>query len=194
MSATPGKRAIILDRDGTIIVDHGYLDDPARISFLPGALEGLRLWHERGHPLIVISNPSGIGRGRLTRAQVLGINERMQQLLRTAGAPLAGIWFCPHAPEDGCECRKPGTRLVQEAAAQLGFEPAQSVVIGDKSSDIELGEHLGAITMLLSANGQTSDGIAAHPDHVVASLLEAARITEQLGDGAPAPRRNPLTA
>ena len=194
MSGKQGKRTIILDRDGTIIVDHGYLDDPQRIAFLPGALEGLRQWHEGGHPLIIVSNQSGIGRGRLTAAQVLAINERLQQLLTAAGAPLAGIWFCPHAPEEGCECRKPKTRLVQEAAAQLGFEPAQSVVIGDKSSDIELGERLGAVTMLLSATGQTSDGIAARPDFVVASLLEAARITQRLGDPATTPRRSPLSA
>lgn len=193
MSGTHSKRPIILDRDGTIIVDHGYLDDPQRISFLPGSLEGMRQWHARGHLLILISNQSGIGRARLTRAQVLSVNERLQQLLSTAGAPLDGIWFCPHAPEDGCACRKPGTQLVQEAAAQLGFNPAHAVVIGDKSSDIELGEHLGAITMLLSGNGHTSDGIVARPDYIVASLLEAARITEQLGE-ASAPRRNPLRA
>jgi D-glycero-D-manno-heptose 1,7-bisphosphate phosphatase len=187
-------RAIILDRDGTIIVDHGYLDDPARIEFLPGALEGLRQWHELGHPLLVVSNQSGIGRGVLSTDRVLQINARMQELLRAAGAPLDGIYFCPHSPSDGCDCRKPHTRLVEEAAATLGFEPRDAVVIGDKSSDIGLGRRLGAITMLVSADGRASDGIQTEPDFVVATLLEAARITAQLGDAAPARRHHVLPA
>jgi D-glycero-D-manno-heptose 1,7-bisphosphate phosphatase len=194
VSGAARRRAIILDRDGTIIVDHGYLDDPGKVEFLPGALEGLREWHALGHPLIVVSNQSGIGRGVLTIARVLEINARMQQLLRAAGAPLDGIYFCPHSPTDGCDCRKPGSRLVEEAAAELSFEPADAVVIGDKSSDIELGRRLGAVTVLVSADGRASDGIPAEPDYVVASLLEAARITAQLGDGAAAPRRPVLPA
>ena len=194
MSGAARRRAIILDRDGTIIVDHGYLDDPGKVEFLPGALEGLREWHALGHPLIVVSNQSGIGRGVLTIARVLEINARMQQLLHAAGAPLDGIYFCPHSPTDGCDCRKPGSRLVEEAAAELSFEPADAVVIGDKSSDIELGRRLGAVTVLVSADGRASDGIPAEPDYVVASLLEAARITAQLGDGAAAPRRPVLPA
>lgn len=194
MSGAARKRAIILDRDGTIIVDHGYLDDPGRVEFLPGALEGLRQWHAQGHPLIMVSNQSGIGRGVLTTGRVLEINARLQELLRAAGAPLDGIYFCPHGPTDGCDCRKPGSRLVEEAAAELGFEPRAAVVIGDKSSDIELGRRLGAVTMLVSADGRASDGIHTEPDYVVASLLEAARITTQLGDGVPAPRRRVLPA
>jgi D-glycero-D-manno-heptose 1,7-bisphosphate phosphatase len=194
VSGAAGKRAILLDRDGTIIVDHGYLDDPSKIEFLPGALEGLREWHALGHPLIVVSNQSGIGRGVLTTQQVLQINARLQQLLRAAGAPLDGIYFCPHSPTDGCECRKPRSRLVEEAAAALTFEPGEAVVVGDKSSDIELGHRLGAVTMLVSADGRASDGIPARPDFVVADLLEAARITAQLGEGAPAPGRRVLPA
>jgi D-glycero-D-manno-heptose 1,7-bisphosphate phosphatase len=194
VSAGARRRAIILDRDGTIIVDHGYLDDPRRIEFLPGALEGLRQWHALGHPLVVVSNQSGIGRGVLTRDRVLEINARMQELLRAAGAPLDAIYFCPHGPCEGCDCRKPGTRLVTEAAVELGFDPGHAVVIGDKSSDIELGQRLGALTMLVSADGRTSDGIPATPDYVVAGLREAARITTELGDRAPAPGRRVLPA
>ena len=186
------RRAIILDRDGTLIVDHGYLDDPDRIEFLPGALEGLRQWRSLGHPLVVVSNQSGIGRGVLSTARVLEINARMQDLLRAAGAPLDAIYFCPHGPNDGCDCRKPGSRLVAEAAEALAFDPRDAVVIGDKSSDIELGRRLGALTMLVSADGRASDGLPTQPDYVVASLLEAARITAQLGTGARAPGRRML--
>jgi D-glycero-D-manno-heptose 1,7-bisphosphate phosphatase len=194
MSGAARRRPIILDRDGTIIVDHGYLDDPDKIEFLPGALEGLRQWHALGHPLVVVSNQSGIGRGVLTRQRVLEINARMQALLDAAGTPLDGIYFCPHGPDEGCDCRKPRSRLVEEAAAALGFEPGRAVVIGDKSSDVELGRRLGAVSMLISADGRASDGIPTEPDYVVPSLLEAARITAELGEGAPAPRRRVLPA
>ena len=193
MSGARG-RPIILDRDGTIIVDHGYLDDPDKIEFLPGALEGLRRWRALGHPLVVVSNQSGIGRGVLTTERVLEINARLQELLRDAGAPLDGVYFCPHGPADGCDCRKPRSRLVEEAAAGLGFDPKDAVVIGDKSSDIELGRRLGALTMLVSADGRASDGIPTAPDYVVAGLLEAARLTAELGDGARSRARPVLPA
>lgn len=194
MSAASRRRAIVLDRDGTIIVDHGYLDDPAKVELLPGALAGLRQWHALGHPLILVSNQSGIGRGVLTPGRVVEINARLQQLLSAGGAPLDGIYFCPHSPTEGCDCRKPQTRLVEQAAVEHGFAPKDAVVIGDKSSDVELGRRLGALTMLVSADGRASDGIETQADYVVASLLEAARITTHLGEGAPTATHRVLPA
>jgi D-glycero-D-manno-heptose 1,7-bisphosphate phosphatase len=192
VSAAAPQRAIVLDRDGTIIVDHGYLDDPARIEFLPGALQALRLWHGRGHPIVIVTNQSGIGRGKLTAARAHEVNARLQQMVEAGGARLDGIFVCPHSPEDGCDCRKPQTRLVLDAAARLGFDPAQAVVIGDKSSDVELGRRLGAIAMLLSDSGRASDGGMVAPDYVVASLLDAVRVTEKLA-GARPPQRQSLS-
>jgi histidinol-phosphate phosphatase family protein len=174
---------VILDRDGTVVVDRGYLDDPAQLCFLPGATEGLRLWYERGHPLVIVSNQSGIGRGRLSLERARQINERFLHMVEAAGARVGGIYFCPHRPDENCACRKPGTQLVAEAAVALGFDPARSIVIGDKSTDIELGRRLSALTMLVSASGRASDGAWVEPDFVVGSLLEAARITEELEGG-----------
>jgi D-glycero-D-manno-heptose 1,7-bisphosphate phosphatase len=178
VSVEAAPRTVILDRDGTIVVDRDYLDDPAQLQFLPGALEGLRLLRERGHRLVVVTNQSGVGRGRFPLARVAEVHARLGHLLREAGAAIDGIYYCPHRPEDRCECRKPKPALVLQAAAELGFEPAASVVIGDKSSDIELGRNLGATTMLVSATGRTSDGTPAAPDYVVRDLLEAARLLE----------------
>jgi D-glycero-D-manno-heptose 1,7-bisphosphate phosphatase len=178
VSFEAAPRTVILDRDGTIVVDRDYLDDPAQLQFLPGALEGLRLLRERGHRLVVVTNQSGVGRGRFPLARVAEVHARLGHLLREAGAAIDGIYYCPHRPEDRCECRKPKPALVLQAAAELGFEPAASVVIGDKSSDIELGRNLGATTMLVSATGRTSDGTPAAPDYVVRDLLEAARLLE----------------
>jgi D-glycero-D-manno-heptose 1,7-bisphosphate phosphatase len=182
-----GARAVILDRDGTIVVDHGYLDDPARLTLLPGAAHGLRLLHAGGHPLVIASNQSGVGRGRLTLERMHEINALLAARLAAAGAPLAGIYCCPHAPEAGCECRKPRPGLVLAAAAQLGFDPAGSVVIGDKSSDIGLGRQLGALCLLVSADGRASDGAWIEPDHVVRDLTEAARLIAALGPLTPRP-------
>jgi D-glycero-D-manno-heptose 1,7-bisphosphate phosphatase len=190
VSGTAPRSAVILDRDGTIVVDRGYLDDPAQLCFLPGAVAGLRLWHERGHPLIVVSNQSGVGRGRLTLARAEQINESFLHMVEQAGARIDGIYYCPHRPDEDCACRKPKTRLVMEAAEKLGFDPARSIVIGDKSTDIELGRRLGAVTMLVSANGRASDGAWVEPDFVVGDLLEAAQRTEQLPDGARASGRH----
>jgi D-glycero-D-manno-heptose 1,7-bisphosphate phosphatase len=176
VSFEAAPRTVILDRDGTIVVDRDYLDDPAQLEFLPGALEGLRLLRARGYRLVVVTNQSGVGRGRFPLARVEEIHARLKQLLREGGAAIDAIYYCPHRPEEGCECRKPKTRLVLQAAAELGFEPAAAVVIGDKSSDIELGRNLGATTMLVSATGHPSD--TAAPDYVVRDLLEAARLLE----------------
>jgi len=180
VSVESAPRTVILDRDGTIVVDRDYLDDPAQLEFLPGALAGLRLLRERGHRLVVVTNQSGVGRGRFPLARVAEVHARLSQLLREAGAAIDGIYYCPHRPEDRCECRKPKPRLVLQAASELGFEPTDCVVIGDKSSDIELGRNVGAITLLVSATGRTSDNRPAAPDYVVRDLLEAARLLEAL--------------
>ena len=168
--------AVILDRDGTIVVDHGYLEDPAQLQFLPGAVEGLRLLRGRGHRLVVVTNQSGVGRGRFPLARLEEIHARLLDMLRAAGAEIDGIYYCPHRPEDHCACRKPQPQLVLQAASDLGFDPAAAVVIGDKSSDIELGRNLGAITMRVGQCSDAADGVA--PDYWVSDLVEAARILD----------------
>jgi len=172
--ARAAPRAVILDRDGTVVIDRGYLDDPAGLEFLPGAAQGLRQLYERGHPLVVITNQSGVGRGRLTLERAEEINERLAAMVRDAGAELAGVYLCPHRPDEGCACRKPGTQLLLQAARELGFAAADSVVIGDKATDIELGRRVGALTMLVSHDGLSSDGAPGSADCVVGDLREAA--------------------
>jgi histidinol phosphatase-like enzyme len=115
-------------------------------------------------------------------------------MLAAAGAPLDGIYCCPHAPEEGCACRKPNTGLVLEAAAALGFDPHACVVIGDKSSDVELGRRLQGTSMLVSADGRASDGAWIEPDYVIRDLTEAARIIRTLGQGTRAARPTDLPA
>lgn len=189
------SRVVLLDRDGTLVVDHEYLADPAGLEFLPGAVEGLQLLHRRGHRLVIISNQSGVGRGLFSLEQLRLVNERLAAMAREIGVELAGIYCCPHRPEDGCNCRKPAIGLVRQAAAELGFEPSATVVIGDKASDMELGRAIGAVTIRIIAGGarpeapletgsqlqaDSAGSVPNGPEHLAANLFEAAEILERL--------------
>lgn len=141
---------VILDRDGTIVIDRGYLADPDRLEFMPGAPEALRWLCERGYRLVVITNQSGVGRGLFTIDQVETMNARLHAMVEEAGAKLSGIYVCPHLPEAHCACRKPNLALMRQAAMELNFNPCRSVVIGDKESDIEFGCRAGARAIWIS--------------------------------------------
>jgi D-glycero-D-manno-heptose 1,7-bisphosphate phosphatase len=168
-------KVVILDRDGTMVIDRGYLDDPAGLEFLPGAAEGLRSLQSQGYRLVVITNQSGVGRGLFPIERVYAMNARLELMVEQAGHKLEQIYFCPHAPVIGCECRKPGLKLMMRAATELGFDPASAIVIGDKESDVEFGQRAGAVTMLI-ANPESRLVPSKAPDYVVENLREAADI------------------
>lgn len=169
---------VILDRDGTILVERDYLSSPEEVELLPNAVRGLRRMVELGYRLVLVTNQSGIGRGLFGVSQLAAVNARMEELLRDEGIQIAGIWYCPHHPDDKCACRKPGAELVEQAANTLGFEPRRSIVIGDKASDIELGKRIGATTILVRTGygARTEAGGTVKPDRVADDLLEAARM------------------
>ena len=143
------RRYVLLDRDGTIIADRHYLKDPAGVELLPGAAAGLKALQELGLGLLVVSNQSGLGRGYFREEDLWAVHMRLRQLLADQGVQLEGSYYCPHTPDDACACRKPGTGLVQEAAASHGLEPSQCFVIGDKLSDVALGLALGGVSILV---------------------------------------------
>jgi D-glycero-D-manno-heptose 1,7-bisphosphate phosphatase len=171
------RRVVILDRDGTIVVDRSYLDDPDGLEFLPGAAEGLRALHEHGYRLVVITNQSGVGRGYISLRQLELIHDRLTEMVRLAGAQLDGIFFCPHTPSAGCSCRKPQLGLLMRAASELDFDPSTVVVVGDKESDIEFGHRVGAPTVLIS-NSATSATTATLPDFIAPDLAQAAQFIQ----------------
>ena len=161
-------RAVLLDRDGTLVVDVPYNGDPARVRPVPGAREALGRLRAAGIRLAVVSNQSGVGRGLLTLAQVEAVNRRVERLL----GPL-GPWFvCPHTPTDGCACRKPSPALVARAAATLGVAPGECAVIGDTGADVEAARAAGARGVLVPNAGTRPEEIAAAPE--VAADLPAA--------------------
>ena len=123
---------VVLDRDGTLIAERHYLSEPDGVSLLPGVVEGLRAMRRDGLRLVVATNQAGVGRGRFPEARVGEVHQRLEELLAAQGVTLDGIFYCPHHPEAGCDCRKPATGLVRQAVAGLGQGAVPVAVIGDK--------------------------------------------------------------
>jgi D-glycero-D-manno-heptose 1,7-bisphosphate phosphatase len=172
------RRFAVLDRDGTINVEGEYISSPDQVELLPHSAEGLRVFRDLGLGLVVITNQSGIGRGYYDAARLVSIHQRLRELLAADHVEVEGIYVCPHAPEDGCDCRKPRTGLLQQAATELDFSLNECFVIGDKPTDIELGKVVGATTVLVRTGygKATEAGQTVSPDFVADDLLEAAEL------------------
>lgn len=132
------KPALFLDRDGTLIVDVGYPREPERVELLPGAAEVLRELQER-YALVIVTNQSGIGRGRITPDEAAAVQARVVEEFAAQGVRFAATYMCPHAPDEDCECRKPAPGMLVQAAAELGLDLPRSVMIGDKHADVQAG-------------------------------------------------------
>jgi histidinol-phosphate phosphatase family protein len=143
------NRAVFLDRDGVIVEDRGYMRDPADIALLPGTAAALRGLQREGWKLIVISNQSGVGRGLITVAEMGAVQARVVEVLRAEGVELTGAYFCPHHPDENCECRKPSPYLILKAAREHDVDLTRSWMIGDRESDLEAGRAAGCGHVLL---------------------------------------------
>lgn len=184
---TDPRRFVALDRDGTLIALKHYLSDPDDVQLLPAAAPALRRLRALGLGLIVITNQSAVGRGIITEAQLGQIHARLDEQLAAEGLALDGVYSCPHAPDHGCECRKPRPGMLLKAAKQLHFEPGRCFVVGDNVADIELGQHVGAATFLVRTGygAEIEAAGAVKPDFVVDDLLEASERIERLLNAAP---------
>jgi D-glycero-D-manno-heptose 1,7-bisphosphate phosphatase len=140
----------LLDRDGTINFDPGYLRDVDALELLPGAVEGLQRLSQLGYTLAIVTNQSGIARGLMTATTVAQINARLIELLAGRGVVIAAVATCPHLPDAGCDCRKPKAQLARDIARQLACSLEGAIVIGDKASDIGLAHAIGARSILIS--------------------------------------------
>lgn len=168
--------AVLFDRDGTLIVDVPYNDDPERVEPMPGAEAALRRLRRAGLPMAVVSNQSGVARGLLSLSDVDRVGARVEELLGPVGPWLV----CPHAPDEGCRCRKPAPGLVEAAAEQLGVAARDCVVIGDIGSDVEAARAAGARSVLVP-NGATLPDERARADVVARDLPEAVDIVLRWG-------------
>ncbi len=144
---------ILLDRDGTLIEERHYLSDPALVALIPGAAAPMRRLTELGCGFYLASNQSGIGRGFFGADDYRRVHARLVELLLAEGITLGGAAFCPHAPEDGCDCRKPRTGLWRELTAAFGLRPEKTVMIGDKVADIRFGQAIGCAETVLVLTG-----------------------------------------
>jgi histidinol-phosphate phosphatase family protein len=173
---------VVLDRDGTIIVERQYLSDPDQVELIPGVVDGLRRLRDLNVGLAVVTNQSAIGRGFFDRERVEQIHRRMEAMLAAEGIRLDGIYVCPHTPDDNCSCRKPLPGLIRQASWDLGFDAQDCFVIGDKDCDIELGRRSGATTLLVRTGygAQLADTGTVSADYVVNDVAEAAQVIEGL--------------
>lgn len=172
------RRFVLLDRDGTLIVHRPYLGRVDQVELVPGVVEGLQNLSRLGFGLAVLTNQSGIARGYFTVDDVERIHAKIREELAAAGVVIDGFYCCPHIPEDHCTCRKPEPGLALQAASQLGFELAESCVIGDNACDIQLGARIGATTFLVENEFSVPrpELEVLHPDYSVGDVEEAARI------------------
>ena len=167
------RRFALVDRDGTINEERHYIHDPDEVALIPGAGAALaRLRDELGMGIVVVTNQAEVGRGRLSVRRLDEIHERLRAMLAAEGAWVDAIEWCPHRPDDGCECRKPGVGMVTRAVARFGFEPAASFVVGDHAKDMAMGRAVGATTLLVrTGHGAEEERIAgALADHVADDL------------------------
>ncbi len=149
MPSSPLRPAVFLDRDGTVIHDAHYLADPERVRLLPGAAEAVARLNRAGVPVVLVTNQSGIGRGLFSEADFRAVQARVEALLAAAGARLDAVYHCPHGPDEGCECRKPGVGLFVRAAAEHGLDPARSWYVGDRLRDLAPAATLGGTGILV---------------------------------------------
>tara|TARA_R100001143_G_C3360893_1_gene135517 strand:+ start:18622 stop:19161 length:540 start_codon:yes stop_codon:yes gene_type:complete len=148
------NKALFLDRDGTIIIDTDYPNDPKMVAFVPGTIEALREI-QREYKLIVVSNQSGVGRGLITQEQFEAVHKQFVKMLESVNIEMTGIYYCLHAPEEKCDCRKPSPKMILDAAEKHHIELSSSYMIGDKMSDVIAGKRAGCNTILITPENHT---------------------------------------
>jgi D-glycero-D-manno-heptose 1,7-bisphosphate phosphatase len=177
------KKAVFLDRNGTINVGKGDAHKPEHLEFIKEAIDGLDYLCREGYELVVVTNQSGIGRGKYTEQDYQKFIEHFKNELAKHNIKISGVYHCPHKPEDKCECRKPKTKLIKQAAKDLGIDLSQSYVVGNKASDIEMGLKAGCKkAFLIESSENLLEKILGAEN--VKDLFEAANriITLDVGD------------
>ena len=145
------NKAVFLDRDGTIIFDHGYIKDPSLVNVLPKAKDAIDVLKKDGFMIFIVTNQSGVGRGMMTISDVNNVNKEL--LNKLSPNSIQDILICYHAPKDNCNCRKPKTGLIDTIIKKYDIDTMHSYSIGDKDSDKALGENIGGKGIKLGEKG-----------------------------------------
>ncbi|MCI7353466.1 MAG: D-glycero-beta-D-manno-heptose 1,7-bisphosphate 7-phosphatase [[Actinobacillus] rossii] len=181
------NKAIFLDRDGTLNIDHGYVHEIDDFQFITGSIEALQELKKLGYLLVLVTNQSGIARGYFTEEQFLTLTEWMDWSLADRGVDLDGIYYCPHYPEgigefrQDCDCRKPKAGMLLQAIKELNIDPAQSFMVGDKIEDLQAGIAAKVRSKILVKTGKpiTKEGEKI-ADFVIESLADLPKIVRKM--------------
>lgn len=166
------NKYILLDRDGVIIEDRGYVHKTKDLKFLPGAITGLRKFQSVGYKFIIITNQAGIARCLYTLKDAEQFNKMLLLRLAAKGIKIEKTYYCPHHPKftGDCECRKPKVGMIRLAEKEFDFDASNAIFIGDKDSDTELGKNCGGLTVLIENNQYQS---TVKPDFKAKDLNQA---------------------
>jgi D-glycero-D-manno-heptose 1,7-bisphosphate phosphatase len=150
------RRAVFIDRDGTLSEEVGYVNHIDRLRLIDGSASAIRRLNEAGLQTVLVTNQAGVARGYFDEQMVADVHERLRALLIEHGARLDGIYYCPHHPDVGvppyrqdCECRKPGPGMLLRAQEEMGIDLASSYIVGDSFKDLRAGAAVGAIPILV---------------------------------------------
>lgn len=168
--------AVFLDRDDTIAHDVPYCSDPADFEFIDGVGPAVRELNEAGLTVIVVTNQSGLARGYFDEATLDAIHAKMHRLLAEHGAEVEDVYYCPHHPDDGCACRKPGTKLLEDAAGDHDLDLSSSAMVGDRVQDVKAAQRVGALGVIVPSEKGLAEleDATTTPDLIAEDLPEAA--------------------
>ncbi len=185
MSGT-GRPAIVMDRDGTVCEEVGYVNHVSRVRLLPRSAAAIRAAREAGFATVLVTNQAGVARGYFDESLVHRVHERLRRLLAAEGAAVDAIYHCPHHPEAGeppyrkdCDCRKPRPGMILRARDDLSLDLSRSYTIGDSMRDVEAGRRAGTATVLVMTGygrgelEHRSGSWKMRPDHVAEDLMDA---------------------
>lgn len=171
------NQTVFLDRDDTISRDIPYCSRPEDFELLPAAGEGVKLLNDADFRIVIITNQSGIARGYFSEEMLGKIHQKMRDDLAQYGAHIDAIYFCPHHPDDNCDCRKPKPKLVYQAVKKLAIDLKRSYVIGDRLTDLELARNIGCKSAIIpSAPGKAElENSSISPDYAAPDFISAAK-------------------
>lgn len=175
------NKAVLVDRDGTLNVELGrYAFDIKDFGVYPEVIKGMKLLSKTDYKLIMITNQQGIGKGRYTKKDAMRFNEHLKKFIEDNGGRINGIYFCPHLKEHKCSCRKPEIGMIMKAKEDFNLDLEKCFVIGDKTTDIEMGKRANCKTILVKTGYKGEDRkVEAKPDFVADDFLQAANIVIQ---------------
>lgn len=174
------KKAVFLDRDGTLNFDPGYLSDHEKFELVPGVPEALKRLVDAGYLLIVVSNQSGIARGKITLAELRRIHEKLDRVLVSHGVRIHHYSLCYHHPDSECECRKPKPKLVLDAIMKYRIDPSKSFMVGDKSSDVECGRRALLAGSFLVGTGYGLEELKTFPGASAIFFSDLAAVVDRI--------------